>query len=466
MQNLELGEFRNEEIGHFVSPEFMSMFSFSLETGDANTGLDDMNSIFISDRMAKKFFGEEWMKKSLGATLKIEGEGEVIITGVFKRPGSNSSLQFDWLRPAAYFFSNNDWVNDWGNGSFGIYVSIDNEEDLNTVRARVLSEINDHTAGNDLAGDEEIVLHKFEDYYLYSDFENGVVDGGRIDYVKMMTIVAFLLLIIACINFMNLATARSGRRSKEIGLRKVMGAHKKSISVQFYLEALILTTIAVAIAVLVVLLLLPYYNPFVGKTLTIDFTLMSTWYFLLGLTLIVGFVSGSYPALLLPTFNIIQSLKGSVKQSVSADMFRRGLVVFQFAISTFLIIGMTVVYKQIDFMLNKDLGLDKENMVSIRMFGDLPSRLNTYKAELRKIPEIQAITVSSGNPLDYGRSTSTANWEGKNPSEGYEINVMLTDEDFIRTMGIEIVAGRDFSEQFNDSTNFLINEVAAELNGI
>lgn len=463
--NFQKGEQEFEENGHFVSPEFLSMFSFPLTFGEKSTALAEMNSVVISERMAMRFFGEEWKKDALGASLTIEEEGDVFVTGVFKEPGSNSSLQFDWLRPASYFVSKNNWVNDWGNGSFGVYITLHDPNDLEAVSDRVLNEINDHAVGNNMVGDEQLLLHKFEDYYLYSNWENGVISGGRIDYVRMMSIVAFLILLIACINFMNLATARSGRRSKEIGLRKVMGAYKTSISLQFYLEAVVLSAISVICSVLVVMALLPYYNELVDKSLSLDFSSMQTWYLLLGLVFTVGLVSGSYPALLLPTFNIIHSLKGSVKQSVGADFFRKSLVVFQFAISTFLIIGMSTVYKQINFMLDKDLGLDKENVIAIRMYGDLPLRQNTYKTELFKIPQVKAITAVSGNPIDYGRSTSSANWEGKDPNEGYEINIMLTDENIVQAMGMEMVAGRPFEEQSRDSTNFVINEVAAELMG-
>jgi ABC-type antimicrobial peptide transport system permease subunit len=461
---MTLDDQTTEETGHFANPEFLEMFSFPLLLGDKSLVLGELNSIVISRAVAERFFGENWKNEALGSIFTLE-DGNVAVSGVFENIGDNSSITFDWLRPAQLFYNQNRWVDNWGNGSFGMFVTIADEAKAAQVADRIRMEIMDHTTDNDMAGDEEVIIYKFQDTYLNSKFENGVISGGRIDYVRIMTVVAIFILIVACINFMNLTTARSSRRSKEIGLRKVMGAGKKSIGYQFFFEALLLTTIAVAVSVLSVTLLLPYFNGLVDKSLSINLTEPLTWYFLTGLIVCVGGLSGSYPALLLPTFNIIQSLKGGVKQSSYATFFRKGLVVFQFAISTLLIIGTAVVYKQIDFVLNKDLGLEKENLVAIPLQGQMVQKLETYKNELLRIPEISAVTSSSGNPLNYGRSTSSASWEGKDPSAGYEVNVLLTDRDFVKTNGMEILKGRDFSEELQDSTRFLVNEVAASMMG-
>ncbi|GAB5528068.1 MAG: ABC transporter permease [Roseivirga sp.] len=461
---LTFGDQSTVEEGNFTSPEFLNMFSFTLLAGDKGKALNELNAIVISRAVAEKYFGENWKTEALGKIFKLE-TGNVAVSGVFENPGPNSTLQFDWLRPAQVYYNANGWVNNWGNGSFGLFLSIADEEKAARVADKVLMEIMDHTVDNDAAGDEEVIIQRFTDTYLYSNFDNGVIDGGRIDYVRIMTVVAIFILIVACINFMNLTTARSGRRAKEIGLRKVMGAEKRSISTQFFFEAMLLTVIAVAISALVVVLLLPYFNGLVDKSLVLDFTLINTWYFLGGLVFIVGSLSASYPALLLPTFSILQSMKGGVKQSGFADFFRKGLVVFQFAISTLLIIGTAVVYKQVDYVLNKDLGLVKENLMAIPLQPGTLQKLQTYKTEILRLPEVSAVTASTGNPLSYGRSTSSARWEGRDPSAGYEVNVIISDEDFIKTTGMEILAGRDFSEQMQDSTNFIINEVAAGLMG-
>lgn len=458
------GEQSTSEAGYFVTPNFLQLFSFELLEGDANSALEDLGAIVISRSIAEKHFGSNWKEKAIGSSLTIDDGREVIVTAVLENVGSNSSLQFDWLLPAQYYFDRNDWVDDWGNGSFRIYFTLRNEGDLPAVQERMYDEIITNAAGQSNSGEEYLITHKFQDYYLYSNFENGAVDGGRIEYVRIMTVVAVFILLIACINFMNLATARSGRRSKEIGLRKVMGAYKSSISTQFFLESTLLSMIATIISVVLVWILLPNFNQLVDRQLTLDLSQPDTWLFIMGITFGVGILSGIYPALLLPTFNIIRSLKGSIKQSSGAAYFRKGLVVFQFAISTLLIVGTAVIYYQLQFVLNKNLGLDKDNMVAIRLDQSFGERLDTYRTEIKKIPEVKSMTASSGNPISYGRSTSSARWEGMS-EEGYEINILLTDEHFVDVMGMEIVHGRAFNQQLTDSTNFIINEVMADLMG-
>ncbi|WP_286756244.1 ABC transporter permease [Roseivirga sp. UBA838] len=455
-----------EESGRFASPEVLTMFSFELLLGDSQTALNSPSGLLISERVAEKHFGPNWRNEAMGQVFKVEEQFDVQVTGVFRSPGTESTLDFEWLLPAQAYFAANPWVEDWGNGAFETYLLIPDTDKVQAVADKIRMEIKKHTQGNPNAGDEELIIHRFSDTYLYSAFDNGVVSGGRIEYVRIMTVVAIFILLVACINFMNLTTARSSRRSKEIGLRKVMGAARKSIRTQFYLEAFLLAGCAVAVSAVVVAFLLPLFNELVGKSLVLNFEAPETWFFLMGLIFGVGLLSGTYPALLLPTFNVIQSMKGGVvKQSGFASYFRKGLVVFQFAISTLLIIGTTVIYRQIDFVLNKDLGLNKDNLLAVSLEGDLASRLETYKNELLRLPQVTHVSGASGNPLNYGRSTSSANWEGKNPNEGYEVNVMLTDEHFIETTGMEILAGRSFSSQLQDSTNFIINEVAAELMG-
>lgn len=462
--DFEKGEDHSTEQGFFATPNFLKLFSFEMLVGDRETALDDLSSIVISKAVAEKYFGSEWKDKVLGASLKIEGERDAIVSGVFENPGSNSSLQFDWLLPAEYFIGRNKWMNDWGNGSFRIYFTTYSPDQIDAVKERMYDEIMANTAGQANAGEEYLIAQKFQDHYLYSNFDNGVINGGRIDYVNILSVVAIFILLIAAINFMNLSTARSGRRSKEIGLRKVMGAQKTSISTQFFFESFLLSVIATLLSVFIVWLMLPYFNQLVSKELFLDFSKPETWYFLAILTLFVGVLAGFYPAALLPAFGIINALKGSMKQSSRAAYFRKGLVVFQFGISTLLIIGTAVIYSQLQYVLNKDLGLDKENMVQIHLGEDFGERLQTYRIELQKISEVKAITAASGNPISYSRSTSSAKWEGMN-SKGYEINVLLTDEYFIETMRMEMDKGRSFDKQLTDSTNFIINEVMADLMG-
>ncbi len=459
------GSEATQQGGRFASPEFMKMFSFPLIIGDQSTALEDEAGILLSKSYAESYFDAELSSDLIGQTILVEGQYEVKISGVFDDPGNNSTLDFDWILPAKQFFIRNEWVDDWGNGSFNVYVTIEDPGQVSAVSERVFNEIKDHTQGASNAGDETLILHKFQDYYLYSNFDNGVVNGGRIEYVRIMTVVSILILLIACINFMNLTTARSDRRSKEIGLRKAMGAPKSSIAAQFMAEAFLYSLIAVVMALVVTIILLPYFNQLVDKNLMINFLEIRTWAVLLTLVVGIGTMSGSYPAVILPALSIIQSLKGGMQKRRGGILVRKGLVVFQFSISILLIIGTSVIYQQLDYVMSKDLGLNKENLLQLQLDVDSLEQLNAYKTELMKIAQVSAVSATSGNPVSYGRSTSSADWEGKDPTKGYEVNIMLTDEDFIPTMQMEMVQGRGFSKEYNDARNYIINEVAADLMG-
>jgi ABC-type antimicrobial peptide transport system permease subunit len=361
------------------------------------------------------------------------------------------------------FISQNSWVEDWHNGSFAIVFTLREGADAAAFSKKMEQEINEHTNNE---ADERLSLQKYSDQYLYGTFVNGVNTGGRIDYVVMLTIVAIFTIVIACVNFMNLATARSVRRSQEIGLRKVMGAGRLGLGVQFLTEATVISFVSVALAVVAAVLVLPYFNNLTGKSMTVDITDPRIPLALIGVALITGFLSGSYPALLLPSFRITNSLKGAIKHTAAAKFFRKGLVVFQFGLSIVLLVGTLAVTRQMDFIFSKNVGLNKENVMFIDLTGQTDQRFPTYKEELLKIPGISSVTSTSGNPLNYGRSSSGPVWEGKNPDEEVEINILTVGSDFRQTLKTEIVQGRDFSDDFStDSLNYVINEEAARLMG-
>lgn len=449
------------ETGLYVSPEFLQTLSFPLITGNNDNVLEDISSIVISREMAEKHFGSA--QEAMGQTLRINDRKDFIVSGVLDNISDESSMEFEWLINAEEFISRNDWVENWENGAFTLIVSLSPQANIHDFNAKIEQEINNNTDNN---ADERLFTQKLSDGYLYSNFENGVIAGGRIEYVRILTIVAIFVLLIACINFMNLTTVRSTRRAQEIGVRKVVGAHKHGLRVQFFVESFLLTIIAVFASLILAFLLLPFFNTLTGKNMFIDFTDPVFLTLIGGTTFVVGFLSGSYPALLLPSFNIIKSLKGTLKHSASAGIFRKGLVIFQFALSIILIIGALTVGRQIDYILNKNLGMDKSNMVTLELEGATAERFETFREQLLNIPQISKVSASSGNPLSYGRSTSSAEWKGKNPDANIEMNIMLTAHGFIPTMGMELIKGRDFSTNYlQDSATFIINEVAANLMG-
>jgi len=457
------GEKATYEKGRYASPGFFQIFSFPFLAGDQATALNDVHSAVISERLARKLFAVSRAEMVLGKMIKIDERQEFTVTGVFKDPGKNSSLDFDWILPEKEYMQRNDWVESWYNGGVRIFFSLKKDADIAVVRDRVVEEINNHT---NHSANELIYLQLFADNYLHSTFHDGVPVGGRILYVRILLAIAVFILVIACINFMNLATARSSTRAREIGVRKVMGALKSSLRQQFYAESFLHAVIATSLALLIAYLVIPYFNELTGKSIILGFQSSRLWLSVVCIVVVTGALSGSYPALLLSSFTIIGSLKGVAKRASGSGYFRNGLATFQFAISIFLICGTLVVSRQVSYILNKDLGLDKENVIMVNMEGELFRRNDVYRTALEKLGEVKNVTFTSGNPLSYGSSTGGAKWEGKNPDDVVEINVLSVEADFMKTMGMELAAGDAFKNVFlSDSSHFIINEVLADIMG-
>ena len=449
------------EVGKYVSPEFFDVFSFPFLLGDPSTALEDISSIAISESLAAKYFGRNWETEALGKTLRMENRKDFVVTGVFKDTDSRSTLQFDWAVNAREYMDRNSWVESWYNGGFGIFVKLTEQADIALVRDKVREEVNKHT---DNAANEPIYLQPFTETYLHSNWDNGIPSGGRVEYVRIFLIIALFILLISCINYTNLSTARSSLRAREIGIRKVIGAQKSGLRGQFFSESFFLSAISILISILLVWASLPFFNDIMGKELVLDLKSPKVLIGLVTVVIVTGFFSGIYPAILMPSFNIIRSLKGLLKHTTGEVLFRKGLVTLQFALSILLIIGTLIVYKQLRYILNKDLGLDRENVVFIEMEEELMENRDVYKHELGQLPGVAAVSFSSGNPLDYGMSTGGAEWDGKNPDENIEIYVMTVDEHFIPSMRIDLSAGRNFSTDFaTDTNNYIINEVAARI---
>lgn len=456
-----VGENTSYEKGRFATPGFFDVFSYPMIVGDPRKALVEKPTMVISDRMALKFFGNDWRDKVLGQSIKIDERLDMQITGVFATPGNNSSLQFDWLIAGQGFIDRNEWVRSWGNGAVSMFFALKPGADTDAVRTRIEKEIIKHTQG----ANEPLFIQLYADHYLHGTFENGVPTGGRIQYVRILSVIAVFILLLACINFMNLSTARASLRAREIGVRKVMGALRGTLSQQFFTEATLHAFSSTALAALLALLLLPYFNTLTGKFIQVDFKEPVIWLTLAGIVLVTGALSGIYPALMLSSFSAAKSLKGRNKQS-HGNFFRQGLVTFQFAISIFLISGTIIISNQLHYILNKDIGLERGNVMSVELIGDLIDKREVYLNSLRSIPEVSDATMSSGNPINVQSSTGGAKWPGKDPNAVIEINVLSVSDDFVKTMGMQIVRGEDFSNSYRrDSARFLINEVLAEIMG-
>jgi putative ABC transport system permease protein len=448
-----------KEKGKYVSPSFLTIFSYDVIAGDRRTALNDAHSLMISHKLAVKYFGSP--QASIDQVIRIDDSQDFTVTGVFEDPGPASSLKFEWLMPDHEFISRNDWVESWYNGGFSVVCTLKSDADVNAFARRLEQEINIHTNNE---ADERLVIQKFSDRYLHATFEGGINTGGRIDYVKMLLMVALFTLITACVNFMNLATAQASRRAKEIGVRKIMGAQRIALRIQLVTESTVLAFAATLMAMLTALLLLPSFNSLTGKAIQLNPGNPAIWLGIIAMSLTAGVVSGIYPAYSLSRLATSQAAKG-VRQTATGALMRKGLVILQFGISMLLIVGTIAVYRQIDFIMSKNLGIDKHNVMMIQTDGELGNHLPAYKDELMKIPGVEAVTSASGNPLSYGRSSSSPTWEGKDPRQEIEINIMMVDADFLPAMKATVLQGRDFRNSRADSTAYIINEQAARVMG-
>jgi ABC-type antimicrobial peptide transport system permease subunit len=444
--------------GSNAGPDFFSMFSYPLLQGTPSAALNTPTDIAISRKMAEHFFGSA--EKAFGKTIRYDNREDLVVTAVFENIPAHSSQQFDFVRSWAAYVKENTWVNNWGSASPMAFVQLRPDADVVKTEAKIKDFIYRYIPKNSGAI-TELALQPYTERYLYSTFNNGRPDGGRIEYVQLFTLIAVFILLIACINFMNLATARSAKRAKEVGVRKVIGALRLTLIVQFIGEAMLLTLFAVTIAFVLAIMLLPAFNSLTGKQLVMPVQQPVFWAALLGLVIITGFIAGSYPALFLSSLRPVRILKGSLKFSAGALFFRKGLVVFQFSLSIIIIVGMIVIYRQLNFVQHKNLGYDRENLVYVPIEGDLIKKYALFKEEARSLPAIVHISEMKESPTVIGHRRGGIGWEGKDPGQEVSFADAAVGYDFVKTMNLQIKEGRDFSPDFRtDSAAYLINETA------
>ena len=449
--------------GGFASEDFFKMFSFPLIQGSTKSALNDPSSIAISRKMAEEFFGSP--EAAIGKSIRYENRLNFNITAVFENVPKNASDKFDYLINWYQFLKDNPWAKTWDSNSPQTFIMLKPNTDAKAVDKK-LTHFVDAFNKPSKAFREELSIQRLDETYLNSDLTDGRPSGGRIQYVHLFSIVAVFILLIACINFMNLTTARSVKRAREIGVRKVVGAVRPVLIRQFIGEAILLTFLAVLIAAFLVAVLLPVFNSVTQKEIEYPSKQISFWLWLAGLTLITGFISGSYPALFLSGFNPVKVLKGTIKLSAGSAWFRKGLVVFQFSLSVILIVGTIVVSKQVSYIQSKNLGFDKENLIFVPVEGDLISKYQVFKDEALKMPGIKNITRITSRPTNFGASTSGVTWDGRDPNTNIEFTQVSVGYDFVKTMKLDLAEGRDFSKEFaTDTNNYLINETGLKRTG-
>lgn len=451
--------------GLYASEDFLKMFSFDLIEGNAETALKGSNGIVLTQSTAQSLFGNE---PALGKIVHVDNIVDVTVTGVVKDVPQNSSFQFDCLLPFDAYISSQSWVKNsltnWFNNSFQIYVQLADDADKSVVENRVKDVIRKHGEGQNKEG--QLMFHPMSSWRLYSQFENGKVSGGLIEQVRMFTIIAVFILIIACINFMNLATARSEKRSREVGIRKTVGSRRKELIFQFLGESIFIVAIAFLLAMCITEASLPFYNSMVDKKLFIDYSNPVFWLIAGAIVLLTGLISGSYPAFYLSAFNPVTVLKGKNLTGQNGATPRKVLVTLQFFFSIFLIIGTIVFNQQMNYGKDRSLGYDQENLISIENLGDIQKNYQVIKNKLIQENLAVSVTESSSPVTAIFSFMGGIEWSGKREDQRASIATIATSNDYVETLGLNILEGRSFSEEFNDSLSVILNKAAIDYMGL
>lgn len=447
------------ELGLYADPDFMRMFSFKVLKGDTSKFLSDPTSIVITDVMAERFFGKN---DPIGKTLKANNDKLYTVNGVVKSPPANSTLQFAWLISFKVYEDKNDWLRQWGSNSIQTFAQLQDNANLTAVNAK----LKDFITRKDTAMIAKPFLFAMKDWRLRGNFEGGKMTGrGRIEFVRLFSIIGLLIIIIACINFMNLATARSEKRAREVGVRKVMGAGRGMLVRQFFGESIVMSFMAVIVAGLIVWLALPGFNKLVEKTLSFDITDPVIWAGLPLIALVCGVLAGSYPSLYLSSFNPITVFRGLRATRGSAVTYiRKGLVITQFTISIGLIIATIIIYGQINHIQKRNLGYSKDNVVFAALRGNMNEHFATIRNDLLATGMVENAAKSNSRVLNLNSSTGDFRWDGKDPSKQVLVTTESVSPEYISTMHMQMKSGRDFyTDGVADSNNVIVNETFARL---
>lgn len=467
----------------YVSGNYFDVFSYKLLQGNSSQVLADRYSVLLSDELALKLFNttEGLIGKTVGWDQGnlTDLKGEYVVSGVFEKPGKNSTTQFDVLfayELLAEKYGSYLGLNSWRGSDPSTYVLLKEGVDVGQLNRKVgdfiRSKFKSTYGDKNLEHIGTLFLQRYSLRYLYNTYENGVPAGGRIAYVRLFSIIAIFILVIACINFMNLSTAKASRRIKEIGIKKTLGSSRRSIAFQFLSESVSMAFLTLPVATVIVVLFLPQFNAITGKQLSLGISLFAAVGIIL-ITLLTGLISGSYPALYLSGFRPLAILKGktgTVSAGKGTSRLRTGLVIFQFSISVILIVTVLVVYRQVEFIHSKNLGYNKDNVIHFVTKGNILSGgTETFLHELKKIPGVvNAATYQSDIISGERRGVeSNVHWDGKAPTDMTQFNYLRVGYDFIETLGVELIEGRSFSRaSASDENRVVLNESAIESMGI
>ncbi len=457
--------------GGFMESGALSLFSLDMIYGDWDA-LNDPNSIVLSQSTANSFFGAD---NPLGKTMKINNKLNVSVTGVYKDIAHNATLnQLDFIVPWELYAMSYPWVkaardtNQWDNNSYQLFVQIAEGKNMISVSNNIKKVIFNNIPEYGKRDKPELVLHPMKNWHLRSDWKDGVNVGGFIQYVWLFGVVGLFVLLLACINFMNLSTAQSEKRAKEVGIRKTVGSSRYQLINQFLSESFLVVLAAFILAIGLVFLVMPLFNQLSDKQIVFPFNSVTFWIISVVFIIITSLLAGSYPALYLSSFRPVKVLKGTFKTGQSTTSFRKALVVVQFTVSVILVIGTIAVEKQIDYSKNRPIGYDMNSLIMVqKTTQDYDGKYNMLRNELINSGAVLEMAESSSPLTDVWSTTGGFEWEGKSPDFITNIATISISHDYGKTVGWDVVDGRDFSRTFaTDSTAFVFNETAIKYMGL
>jgi ABC-type antimicrobial peptide transport system permease subunit len=459
---LSFGDIKLKKSGYIVSQHYFNIFSWTFIKGNAVSAITEPNSIVLTQSAAHSLFGTS---EPVGKVIKINNDKSVKVTAIVADVPANSTLQFDYIIP--YNFSDENVqknLNDWKNSFSNVFIQTIPDADLKALEKNINTLTRQHDPTDKVS---TYFLHPMNKWRLYSNFKEGKNVGGMIEYVRLFTGIAFIILLIACVNFMNLSTARSEKRAKEVGIRKTLGSDKRQLILQFFLESMTLAFIAFIFSLVAVFLLLPSFNLLVNKKLILPLDQPVFWLAGIGVTVFTGIVAGSYPALYLSSFNPVKVLKGTFLAGKQAIVPRRILVVSQFIISILLISATIIIYQQIQYVKNREIGYNPNNLIMIPSTPETDKSFDVIREELLKSGFINSVTRTSAPITDIWNYSPSPDWPEKPTDQNIIFAALRAGDDFTKTFGIQIKTGRDFSPAFvSDSSAILLNEAAVKIMNI
>lgn len=461
---LHAGDKNFLEKGFFADPEFFKVFSYRIIQGDAQNPLPDKSSVVISRKVALNLFGTVDV---VGKVIHVQKRYDQKITAVMDDISEKtSSMTFDVIMP---FEIHKEYTTlDWSNFNYLIYLKVNNANQLETASVKINAHLDkifykqDNKYKNE---DINLYLQPYAETYLHSNFQNGVPSGGRIHYVVIFSIVAAFILVIACINFMNMATAHAANRSKEVGVRKASGALRSSLIIQFITESVIISFVSAAVALLLVQLLLPFFNTLVSKQIVVPYDQPIFIGAFVTVVIFTGVLAGSYPAFFLSAFRPAQVLKGNTTPAFSGATLRKGLVIFQFSLTVVLIACAIVVHQQVDFIRNANLGYDRSSVLHFNGRA-LTKNFETFRAQALENSAIKNVSRSNNILVQVENQTNSLKWPGKAEDNQQLFRAVVVDYDFIETMALKLKEGRSFSKDFNDTTSFILSQKSVDAMGL